>query len=512
MIVGGGSGLASYSGPRAAVALFIIAAAIVFAAGSARAATTGLTVSPASIAFGNVVFGVTGATSVARSVVIINPRTGQPVTGLSFQIGGADPGEFAFSKNNCTSTLSPGTDCTVKVTFTPGALGTRTGSLMVSDTANPNAGSAALSGVGVAGKLTITPLTSIFGSIVVGATSAAKTTTIKNSNPVALHIDTVTPSGEFAITSDKCSGSNLAPSATCAIKAVFSPTQTGVLNGNLTITDDAAGSPQSVTLTGTGILANPTFSPLSLAFGRVKVGTVSATRTVTITNPNVLALAIASISTTGPFQVITNACGSSISPGGNCQVGVTFNPTTDTNSAGTVETGKLVVADDGKTASQTLTVSGTAFGNPPTPTATASATPTSTLTATATRTATATATPTATATATATPTVTITATATATATPTHTATASATSTATATATPTATATSTAALLTDVLTYHNDNERTGQNLTESVLTTTNINNVTNPSPSFGKLYELSVDGLVDAQPLIKTQVTIKGSRA
>ena len=518
MILGGGSGLASYSGLRAAIALFITAAAIVFAAGSARAATTGLTVSPASIAFGNVVFGVTGATSVARSVVIINPRTGQPVTGLSFQIGGADPGEFAFSKNNCTSTLSPGTDCTVKVTFTPGALGTRTGSLMVSDTANPNAGSAALSGVGIAGKLTITPLTSIFGNIVVGATSAAKTTTIKNSNPVALHIDTVTPSGEFAITSDKCSGSNLAPSATCAIKAVFSPTQTGVLNGNLTITDDAAGSPQSVTLTGTGILSNPTFSPLSLAFGRVKVGTVSATRTVTITNPNVLALAIASISTTGPFQVITNACGSSISPGGNCQVGVTFNPTTDTNSAGTVETGKLVVADDGKTASQTLTLSGTAFGNPPTPTATASATPTatasatptSTLTATATRTATATATPTATATATATPTVTITATATATATPTHTATASATSTATATATPTATATSTAAVLTDVLTYHNDNERTGQNLTESVLTTTNINNVTNPSPSFGKLYELSVDGLVDAQPLIKTQVTIKGA--
>jgi hypothetical protein len=63
--------------------------------------------------------------------------------------------------------------------------------------------------------------------------------------------------------------------------------------------------------------------------------------------------------------------------------------------------------------------------------------------------------------------------------------------------------------TDVLTYHNDNARTGQNLTEQILTTNNINNVTNPSPLFGKLYELPVDGLVDGQPLIKTQVTIGG---
>ena len=56
-------------------------------------------------------------------------------------------------------------------------------------------------------------------------------------------------------------------------------------------------------------------------------------------------------------------------------------------------------------------------------------------------------------------------------------------------------------MTDVLTYHNDNARTGQNLTEQTLTTTNVNT------SFGKLFEDSVDGLVDAQPLIKTQVSI-----
>jgi hypothetical protein len=58
-------------------------------------------------------------------------------------------------------------------------------------------------------------------------------------------------------------------------------------------------------------------------------------------------------------------------------------------------------------------------------------------------------------------------------------------------------------LTDVLTYHNDIARTGQNLTEQILTPANV------KTSFGKLFEDSVDGLVDAQPLIKTQVSIPG---
>ncbi len=414
---------------------------------AAPVSATGLTTTPASIAFGNVVFGVTGATSAAHTVTITDPAAGQPISSLSIQIAGTNPGDFQISNNTCGATLAPGTNCTLKVTFSPTALGARGATLAVSDSANSNAGAVTLGGIGIAGRLTVTPLTLSFGNIVVGATSAAKTTTLKNPNTVALHIDTVAPSGEFSIASDACSGNDLAPAATCAIEATFSPTQTGALSGNLSITDDAASSPQSVALSGTGILANPTFSPLSIAFGRVHVGSVSATKIVTITNPNILPLDITSISAAAPFDVVANSCGSSIGAGGNCQVSVTFNPTTDSNPAGTTQTGKLIVADDGKTASQSVTLSGTAFGAVPTATPTATATATDTATATATDTvtptATATATVTATTTATATATDTPTATATATATPTATATATDTATSTATATDTATATATA---------------------------------------------------------------------
>jgi len=75
-----------------------------------------------------------------------------------------------------------------------------------------------------------------------------------------------------------------------------------------------------------------------------------------------------------------------------------------------------------------------------------------------------------------------------------------------------TATSAAATLTvnsvsattDVLTYHNDIARTGQNLTESILTTSNVTSAT-----FGKIGFYPVDGRVDAQPMYASNVAVPG---
>jgi outer membrane protein assembly factor BamB len=57
----------------------------------------------------------------------------------------------------------------------------------------------------------------------------------------------------------------------------------------------------------------------------------------------------------------------------------------------------------------------------------------------------------------------------------------------------------------VATFHNDNARTGQNLSESTLTTANVN-----ANSFGLLFVIPVDGKVDGQPLYLPNLNISGA--
>jgi hypothetical protein len=69
---------------------------------------------------------------------------------------------------------------------------------------------------------------------------------------------------------------------------------------------------------------------------------------------------------------------------------------------------------------------------------------------------------------------------------------------------TLTVSATAAAGTDVLTYHNDNSRSAQNLTETVLMPANVN-----ATQFGLLRVLPADGLVDGQPLIASNLSVSG---
>ncbi|MGA7380975.1 MAG: pyrrolo-quinoline quinone [Terriglobales bacterium] len=61
--------------------------------------------------------------------------------------------------------------------------------------------------------------------------------------------------------------------------------------------------------------------------------------------------------------------------------------------------------------------------------------------------------------------------------------------------------------TDVVTYHNDIYRSGQNLQETILTPSNVN-----STAFGKLATLPVDNVIDAEPLYLSAVNIPGKGA
>ena len=96
-----------------------------------------------------------------------------------------------------------------------------------------------------------------FGQVSVGSMSAAQTVTLKNTGASALQLSALTlSSSEFALaaTGGTCTATiSLAVSASCTIALTFTPTAASVRSGTLSIAHNAAGSPSTVSLAGTGV-------------------------------------------------------------------------------------------------------------------------------------------------------------------------------------------------------------------------------------------------------------------
>jgi hypothetical protein len=107
--------------------------------------------------------------------------------------------------------------------------------------------------------VTFTPTSLTFGSQAVGTTSAPQSVTLTNSGTANLFINGVSLSqaGLDFNTDEACAGLTLTPGASCTMSVVFNPSATGTRTGTLNVTDNAAGSPQTVPLTGTGTGTNP---------------------------------------------------------------------------------------------------------------------------------------------------------------------------------------------------------------------------------------------------------------
>jgi hypothetical protein len=92
-----------------------------------------------------------------------------------------------------------------------------------------------------------------FGSLAQVGTSTAQSVTLTNSGTAPLTVSAIAANGDFSST-NTC-GSSVAANVTCSIAVIFKPSAVGQLTGTLTITDNASDSPQSVALSGTGVVA-----------------------------------------------------------------------------------------------------------------------------------------------------------------------------------------------------------------------------------------------------------------
>ncbi len=306
--------------------------------------------SPTSLSFGSQTVSTTGPT---QSITLTS--TGNAALTISgIILAGANPGDFQQT-NSCGSGLAAGSNCSITVSFTPSANGARSATVAISDNATGSPQSVGLSGTGIvsAPAAVLSPTSLTFASQAQGTTSASQVITLTNSGNAALSISAISASGDFA-QSNNC-GTSLAAGSHCAINVTFTPTAGGTRTGTISVTDNAGGSPQSATLTGTGAGSAPSasLSATSLTYSGQLVGASSTAQPVKLTNAGNAALAISSITASGDFSQ-TNTCGSSLAAGANCSISVTFKP-----SAGGSRTGSLSVTDNASPSTQSVSLFGT---------------------------------------------------------------------------------------------------------------------------------------------------------
>jgi trimeric autotransporter adhesin len=181
-------------------------------------------------------------------------------------------------------------------------------------------------------QTSFTPSSLPFGEVVVGETSGPDAITFENTQALALTISSIGVAGGNAAGDYTLGGTcpispnTLGAGLSCSITVTFTPAVLGSRTTTLTVTDNASNSPQKVSLTGTGT-APVTLSAPSRTFVSRQVGTTSGIQTVNVANNLNTGLVFSSVTTSGPFAVASNTCGSGIAAGAVCTVGVTFTPT-----------------------------------------------------------------------------------------------------------------------------------------------------------------------------------------
>ena len=312
--------------------------------------------SPASLSFGTQLL---EKSSSAEPVTLTNSsKTAQHLTGIG--VSGANASNFVQT-NNCGTSLAAGTKCTISITFTPSASGARSATLSVADSASSRQQSVSLSGTGTGtvAAASLSPTSLTFGSVSVGTTSPAQTITLTNSGNAALSITSLGVAGASAssfVQNNNC-GSSVAVGTRCTITVIFKPSAGGALTATLSVADNAGGSPQTVSLSGTGAAAAVTLSPTSLAFGSLPTGTASPAQTITLSNSGTAALTITGVAVSGANAgsfIQSNNCGSSVGAGAQCAISVTFKP-----SASGIEAATLSISDNGSGSPQAVSLTGT---------------------------------------------------------------------------------------------------------------------------------------------------------
>jgi hypothetical protein len=333
----------------------------------------------------SITFASQNVDTTSKSQTIVLSNIGNTVSAPAISIS---PADFAQS-TNCASQLAAHSTCNIAVSFTPSQVGLREGTLSIFDSASNRSFYLLIDGTGTSPgstpSVTIAPQPVEFNPTVVSGSSATQYISITNTSAEPITVQSVAAAGDFSVTNTYClTPAQLQPTTSCQVGVIFSPTAVGSRTGTLTVVDSVSATPQSASLTGTGLASSEKveiYPATTVVAPNQAVGSTGPDQIITFENTGTAPIAIYRVTTTGNFQINGDSCssntvaGTSDDGGGSyasCQVSVDFVPL----KTGLL-TGTLVFYDSapgsphvvnlsgtGITATGTLVLSDTSFNFP----------------------------------------------------------------------------------------------------------------------------------------------------
>lgn len=204
-----------------------------------------ISVVPASVSFGTVTVGVTNT----QTMTIQNPGSANLTVTQAAMTGTG----YSLSGLVLPVSIVPGGSAAFNVAFAPAAGSSYTSILTLVSNAPNSPTSISVSGTGIAPvlQLSASPVSLSFGTLTTG-TSATQNLTLTNTGNSAVSISQIVASGTGFSAGSIALPISLAAGQSTSLSVAFAPASTGSLAGSVTVTSNAANSPLTVTLSGTG--------------------------------------------------------------------------------------------------------------------------------------------------------------------------------------------------------------------------------------------------------------------
>jgi hypothetical protein len=231
--------------------------------------------------------------------------------------------------NPASGTIQPGADGTFRLTFTPTVTGIQNGNIVFFHNAPTIRDTVAVSGTGTG--FSVNRRSVGFGNVPVGSPSR-DSVVVTNAGAATLTISSVTSSnGAFAVSPP---GASIATAASAKFYITFTPANTTGQTGNVVFIHNASSSPDTVAVSGTGILPGFALNRRIVPFGLVVLGQ-NRLDSVTVSDTGKAPLVIGSVtSSNGAFTV--NPTSAAIQPSQSRQFYLTFAPANTAPQSGIV--------------------------------------------------------------------------------------------------------------------------------------------------------------------------------